>query len=480
MQASDVSAPAPEVGRWRHQQAGLEFIEDLWRAGHPGGLLAYAMGTGKTKIAIDLIDRTGAQTALVACPMRVVEVWREQLEKHARFGYVAALLDDRAGSVRDKARVAGEKLALARARKLPCLIVINYASVWRAPFDRLALDRLWSLVIADECHALKTPSGKLSRFMGRLALRTPRRLGLSGTPIAHSPLDVWAQYRFLDRTIYQETFTEFKGAYAVWGGYDRRSVVAWQNMEDFRQRFFSIARRVTKEEALPDLPERLDQNLYTQLEARGAKHYRELEDSFLTWLGTTPRELLTVANAMVLLTRLQQLTGGTLKDDEKREHLVDASKQRLLEEFLEDLDASEAVVVFAYFHSDLDAVRRASCRTGRAYSELSGRANELGQWRAASGGVLGAQIVSAAEGIDLTHASLAVFYSTGFRLYTYLQARDRLHRPGQTRAVTYYHLIARGTVDEIVARAVQNRWELAETVLKEMTPHAERYVPEPR
>jgi len=59
-----------------------------------------------------------------------------------------------------------------------------------------------------------------------------------------------------------------------------------------------------------------------------------------------------------------------------------------------------------------------------------------------------------------------------------LQARARVHRPGQTLPTTHYHLIARGTVDEIVLRAVHNRWQMAETVLKEMKEkHVQRTRP---
>jgi SNF2 family DNA or RNA helicase len=51
------------------------------------------------------------------------------------------------------------------------------------------------------------------------------------------------------------------------------------------------------------------------------------------------------------------------------------------------------------------------------------------------------------EGISLVRARYAVYYSTGFSLGLYLQSRARLHRPGQTRPVVYYHLVVRDTVD---------------------------------
>jgi SNF2 family DNA or RNA helicase len=69
-------------------------------------------------------------------------------------------------------------------------------------------------------------------------------------------------------------------------------------------------------------------------------------------------------------------------------------------------------------------------------------------------------------GINLVRARYCVFYSLGFSLGEYLQARKRIHRPGQSHTCTYYHLIAKGTVDETVYKALARREEVVEAVLK--------------
>jgi len=588
------------------------------------------MGLGKTKVAIDLIEHLHANAVLVCCPRPVVDVWRVQLERHARFPFTLALLDERAGSVAQKARAARDTLALARVRRQPAIIVVNYESVWLEPFASWSLNTIWSLVVADECvppgslidtpagpvpienlregdavhgydhttntvvattvtatfhrqtttpllpilgarltpehpvwtfnrgyiparlvrdfdevllapqekenlsenlpplpgalhgalleglagtallelgdpgrlgpggaahpvhnletgtgnyfvngllvhncHRLKSPSGKLSRFMGKLALRAPRRLGLTGTPIPHSPLDVWGQFRFLDRSVYDDIYHSFATRYGIFGGFERRAVVGWRDMDDFERRMASITFHAGAEEL--DLPPQLDEALFCDLTPSGMRLYRQLETEMIALLGTLPDEVLTVPNAMVLLLRLQQLTGGSLKDDVGRERVVDTAKERLLEEWLLDLPPAEPVVVFCKFHPDIDAVRRVCQKIERPYAEISGRDhNGIRQWAEQRNGVLMAQIQTASEGQDFTRARYAAYYSMGFSLKDYVQSRARLHRPGQTRPVAYYHLLARGTVDEIVLRAVENRWEFAETVLKELKKHAAR------
>jgi SNF2 family DNA or RNA helicase len=461
---------------WHHQLKAKAFIHHLWNTRHPGAMAAICMGGGKTKLTIDLISEIGASLILILAPLRIVDVWEFQLQQHANFPYVFCGLDDRVESVAAKARAARDAVALARASKQACIICVNYESAWREPFASWALNTAWPLIVAEESHRIKSASGRASRFMGRLGVRAARRLCLTGTPLPHSPLDLWAQYRFLDPSIFDSTYSSFKTRYAEWGGFQNRQVKKWRDMDDFNAKFYSVAFRVTKEEAL-DLPPEMDQTLRCELTREGRAVYDRLENDFVAWLGETPEEQITVQNALVLLLRLQQLTGGTLRDDSGEEHVVDTAKESALAEWLEDLDPKEPAVIFANFTADLDAIRRAAERAGHTCAEVSGRSPDgIATWKAGRANILAAQIRIASEGQDFTRAAYCCYYSLGFSLLHYIQSRARIHRPGQTRPVTYYHLLATNTIDEIVLRAVQNRWELVESVLKEMKKHVPRLV----
>lgn len=116
--------------------------------------------------------------------------------------------------------------------------------------------------------------------------------------------------------------------------------------------------------------------------------------------------------------------------------------------------------------TDLDVVHAVCQRLGRTSGELSG---ERDQWEAFQFGeafdVLAVQIQAGGVGVNLTRAAYAIYYSVGFSLGDYLQSLARIHRPGQTRPVTYYHLVASGTIDERVYAALQARQDLVEAVL---------------
>jgi len=473
--------PGEKHPSWAHQLAMYWFVVELWLAGHRGAYLACDMGVGKTKVAIDLIGYLQSQspepvTVLYACPLRVCEVVRQQFRMHASFPYWAAILDDSVrGGTDGKLEIARDTMRRAQAMRQTAVIVVNYESAYLPPFAAWTKSRPWTLLICDELHRLKRPDGRQSRFFAEIARVSLHRLGMSGTPLAHSPLDLWAQFRILDPTIFGSSYFAFKTFYAVLGGYLQHEVKGWRNQDDLHRKFFSIAIRVEAKDVL-DLPPEMDERLYCTLSPRARQIYRQLEQDLIAYLDG-PEELITVANSMVLLTRLGQLVGGTLRDNDRKEHHVDDSKQRLLTDLLGDLADDEPVVAFALYRSDLDAIHRASAAAGRVSVELSGRANQLTDWQAGRASVLAAQIQAAGEGLDFTRARYAAFFSTGFSLKNFTQARKRLHRPGQQRAVCYYHLLATDTIDLYVADAIERRADLVESTLKGVRDHALRHHP---
>ena len=78
-------------------------------------------------------------------------------------------------------------------------------------------------------------------------------------------------------------------------------------------------------------------------------------------------------------------------------------------------------------------------------------------------------MASLATAAALTRARYSVFYSVGYSLGKYMQARARTHRPGQTNPVEHIHLIARNTVDVKIMRALEKRAEIIESILAEIT-----------
>jgi SNF2 family DNA or RNA helicase len=451
---------------WRHQAEALSFVEHRWATGHRGALLAMHMGTGKSRVVVELAKRNQLSPALILCPLRVVDVWTEQFGRYGN-DYEVLPLGDQAGTVAEKAGAANERIHWCAEHGRPLAIAINYESARLVPFNSWSLRRSWPLVIADESHRLKQPSGAISRYAGKLGLVAGRRIGLTGTPAPHSVLDLWAQFRFLDRTIYDPTFTSFRARYAVMAGYLNKEVKEWQNLDELREKFLQAAYQVGPE--VLDLPEEQEQTLFCTLGGQAQRIYNEMERDLVSWIDAG--YAVTAQNALVRLLRLAQITDGVVKDNDGMEHVIDTSKQTLLKDLLEDLAADEPVVIFARFRSDLEQIHAAAQELGRRSGELSGERDDLSAWKrgaALDPVILAVQIQAGGVGIDLTRARYAIYFSIGFNLADYLQSRARIYRAGQLRPVMFYHLMVGNTIDPIVMRALERRQDLVDATLKEL------------
>jgi SNF2 family DNA or RNA helicase len=439
---------------WAHQ-----LLMAHWIGIAPGVLVHAGMGVGKTKAAIDACTNYNLRQVLILCPKSVAAVWKSEFEKHCAWPHVVAVLDSTAGTVRK--RVDKARIALAKVRKEHVTaIVLNYEAAWRAPMDAYLLDQAWDLIILDESQRIKSPSGKASRYVQRLRFSTSHMALLTGTPMPHSPLDIYPQFRAMDPGIFGTSVARFREQYAVMGGFENKQIVNWRNMDHLQERMSPVTVQVSRD--VLDLPEETETKHLIDLQPEERRVYLELEEELIVEIeaGTV-----VASNCLTRLLRLQQTVCGHLKTTEG--NVVDIGKSRYmaLTELLEDIGPDEPVVVFCRFRKDLDNVADAARDCGRMTSELSGRRNELAEWQDDGPQVLAVQIQSGGVGIDLTRARYAIYYSIGYSLGDYLQARARVHRPGQERPVTHIHLVTRATVDRDIYRAIRKREDLIASVL---------------
>ncbi len=448
---ADLADPPSLTNSWLHQRHAYWYIKDLRGAG-----IFMEMGTGKSKVAVDIVANRGDQKILVVAPKRVLNVWVREFEKHSIRPTAVIPL------TRSTNRAKTNQI-LEYDGDFPVAFVTNYEIVWRKPLADVILDYDFDCVIADEVHRLKKPGGKASLFMSRLGGRVPYRLGLSGTPMPNSPLDIYAIYRFLDPGVFGTNYEGFESRYAIKGGYEGKQVVGYRNLDELHRRVYDIAFRVKSADVL-DLPEPIFETYTLQLSRKANDIYRQMEkESIITFKES---ESLIADNVLTQLLRLQQITSGHLPDgDELR--VVDTEKANLLKDILEDIDIREPIVIFARFRHDLQQIREVSESQGRRCAELSGQADQLEDWKKGDYDVMAVQIQAGGEGEDFTRARYAIYYSLGFSLKDYEQSRFRVLRPGQTRTPVFIHLVAENTVDEKVMKALQDKKQVIESVLDE-------------
>ncbi len=330
-------------------------------------------------------------------------------------------------------------------------------------------------ILVHNCQRLKAPGGRASQWMARLGKLVPRRLGLSGTPLPHSPLDAYGVFRFLDPGIYGTSYGRFRSRYAIMGGGGTlagKIVIGYQNQGEFREKFHSITYQARTADLI-DLPETQHITIPLTMSPSAMRTYVQMHHDFIADVGSGK---VTAANAAVKIMRLQQITSGFLPhvDDDGESTVAElhGSKDDALRGLLEDLPSHEPVVVFARFKHDLAAIHKTAESANRKSLELSGRINQLEEWQKGHSTVLAVQQQAGAEGIDLTRAAYCVYFSVCHSLGLYEQSLARLHRPGQTRRTVYYHLQIKGTVDVQIYRALAEKKSVIDAILDDKSEFA--------
>lgn len=508
--AADESLPAPRLpwhdwlktSPWSWQQRGIAYLKETSAA-----LVAMGMGGGKSLVAVGALNAIGAQRVLIGAPAAVLGVWPREFRRHsAREWHVLnGQRVTKAGTIKrlsleDRWVEQSTALTLCSCGK-PHAVVVSYAAVAADPLTSADLGALGlDVLLWDEGHALKSAGGVASQAAHNWVNQVPRRWMLTGTPLPQTPDDAYGSFRALDPSIYGTNKTEFRVKYIVMGknreGKEYPKDVHRHARSEFSQLFHSITFLPTLDLQLPPVKHMVRP---VELEPVARKAYDQLRDKGLAEItaaivaaggSVNPGDgerTVAPANSGVELLRLMQFTGGALTDDDGRPAIVSKAKQAALATFtgknmtggllhevgcrLKGLDGHSEpvpVVVFAKFTHDLAAVREVAERAGLRYREISGSRKDgldADSCMTPDADVVGVQIASGGVGIDLTRACVCIWYSVGHELWLFEQALKRLHRPGQTRPVRYYHLIAERTIDGATYKALATKRQIIDTVV---------------
>ena len=440
---------------YKHQREAAYFALGHLKTGG-GEALLMEMGTGKTLTGIAIIGQLWnercIQRLLIVAPLSILGVWRDEFNKFADYDYSLVVLEGTGARKADTIRhMNGAALQV---------LVVNYESAWRLEKELAA----WKpdCIVCDEGHKIKTHNIAASRALHRLGAKAKYRLLLTGTVITNKPIDVFSQYKFVDPSVYGNSFYLFRNRYFDMVGYGNHTPVMKRSMEaEFTEKLHSIAFRATKAECL-DLPETTDVVQRVDLEPAALRAYRQLvKDSY----AELSEGSVTVTNVLTRLLRLSQLTGGFVgNDDDTVTEQVSSAKLDALSDLLDSAENDGyKLVIIARFIPEIHAIERLLQKKGLRYAMIYGGVTDRpAQIKAFQNDpdvrVFIGQIATAGLGITLTAASTMVFYSLDYSMSNYEQTRARIHRVGQKHPCTYIHLVARGTVDPLAGAAAVRRW----------------------
>jgi len=278
-----------------------------------------------------------------------------------------------------------------------------------------------NLLVYDESHYLKNSKSKRTKAAKTLAGKVSNTILLTGTPITNRPKDLWSQLNIVDPGSYPNFFgfaKKYCGAYQQSMGENKFwNFDGASNIDELAERLQStIMLRQTKEQCLPDLPEKVRQRIPMQI------------------VGT-PEDVMDVMRAKIspaiefirdLLSRVDKL-------------VVFCTHTEILESICSEFDAMR---IDGKVHNDHEVFQNDPDKH-----------------------IIVCNTRAAGVGITLTAASHAVFVEIPYTPSELEQCEDRLHRIGTKAAVNYYYLIAENTIDEHIADMVIDKKQVVTQIM---------------
>lgn len=338
------------------------------------------------------------------------------------------------------------------------------------------------MMVIDESQRIKNPYAKRTEraiSLGKLAVS--RRIS-SGTLVSNSPLDLFSQFDFLEPGLLGTTsYRAFTAQYAellppshslMKGIRGNPQIVKkdgsgrpiYKNLERLQNLIAPHTFRVLKSDCL-DLPEKIYQTHYFDLDNAQMRLYEQVKADMRFEREDGDIDAFT---ALTLINKLRQITSGFIMVDGTATGL-DRGEPRMqaLEDVLEDLDGP--VIIWASFREEIRriAARLAPMGVVEYHGGIGPKEREeaIERFQEGSARVFVAHPAAGGTGLTLTAAQTVIYYSCSFSLEERLQSEDRAHRIGTKHHVVYIDLVARGTVDEKIAAALQAKAGVAAEIL---------------
>lgn len=448
-----------------YQKAAVRHIIE-----HPASGLFLDMGLGKTVSTLTAIQHLRniyleVGKVLVVAPKRVAEdTWTTECDKweHLRDLRVSKIL----GTERQrKAALKQDADIYVINRENVVWLVATLQGYW--PFDMLVIDELSSF-----------KSSKAARFkaLRQVRPRINRVVGLTGTPAPNGLIDLWPQMYLLDMgERLEKTITAYRAKYFKPGRTNGQVVFDYKLNSGSEQAIYDKIKDIVismKADDYLTLPDFIPIRQVVRLNQAQVKRYEKFEEQQVLALSDEDGGSISAINAAALSNKLLQYANGAIYDDERNVHEVHDAKLEALEEIVEASTDSPVLVFYEFLH-DVGRIMRQL----KAYKpQVIGGSADIEAWNAGKIKVLLAHPASAGHGLNLQKGgNVMVWFGLPWSLELYMQANARLHRQGQSKPVRCYRIIAEGTMDEDVEKALVNKRDKQEALMEAVKARINKY-----
>ena len=439
------------------------------------------MGTGKTKVCIDniamLYDRGKIDRALVIAPNGIKRNWRKELSVHMpdHVEYMDAVW---VASPKKQEQI--ELMNVCQMSDKLQILIMNIEALSTPRGVDFARSFIFSgscFMVVDESTTIKNHAARRTKNIMKIANLAKYRRIMTGSPVTKSPLDLYSQIQFLGGWFLDQTnYYAFRARYAIIkqrsvGSHSFQHVLGYQRLDELTAILREFSTRILKDDCL-DLPEKLYTKRAVAMTPEQLKAYVEMKRAAITFFEDNP---MTAASVLTQMTRLHQITCGHVKTDDGE---VSPLKNNRIKELLQVLEETDGkVIIWAVYRHDIQTIEKeianeygkTSVASYSGDTKDSIRQSIVDDFMVADSDLrfFVGNPKTGGYGLTLTSSHTVVYYSNDYSLEVRMQSEDRAHRIGQKDKVTYVDLMAEGTIDEKIVKALNSKIDLASKVMGE-------------
>eukprot|EP00698_Gefionella_okellyi_P011980 TRINITY_DN3200_c0_g1_i1.p1 TRINITY_DN3200_c0_g1~~TRINITY_DN3200_c0_g1_i1.p1 ORF type:complete len:1376 (-),score=314.16 TRINITY_DN3200_c0_g1_i1:537-4664(-) len=462
-----------------YQLEGLRWLVGQHDRG-AGGILADEMGLGKTLQVTSFLsflkdERGELGPHLIVAPLSVLPTWVAELQRWCPSMKGVAFH----GPQRERDRIKREVLCD------PFDVCITTYEMLLADPSMFVGRFHWRYVVLDEAQRIKNEKSLVGLAVRRI--KAVGRLLITGTPLQNNLHELWALLNFL----FPEMFTNssvFDKGFAMQGEAGA-PVADAKLMAAAHSLLQPLMLRRLKSSVQLNLPPKTETKIYVGLAPMQKHFYKRLLESNS---GVVTEEGLKITSKSYsqlnnLLMQLRKccdhpfMFGEDVEsmaaDDETEDLLVRASgKMIVLDKLIARLlEEGRRCLVYSQFTAMLDILEDYCKWRGHRYLRLDGstalarRRYEVALFNKESSthNVYLISTRAGGLGINLQTADTVIMYDSDWNPQVDKQAQDRVHRIGQTKPVSIYRLVCKGTCEERILHFAQHKLLLGELVLRD-------------
>ena len=430
-----------------YQSFATDYIEH-----HPISVLLIDMGLGKTVITLTalfdlLFDSFEIHKVLVVAPLRVGLIsWPDELKKWEHLHFLKSSI------------VIGTEMERLRALKAKAdIYIINRENLeWLVTKSGYKFD--FDTVVIDELSSFKNGRSKRHKALMTVRPYVKRIIGLTGTPAGNGLMDLWAEFKCLDYGSRLGRFiTRYREEYFLPDKRNGMVVFSYKPQAGAEARIYSKISDITISMKAIDhlkMPDLIEVERAVELDEHEISLYKELVEEMV--LELKDKEI-TSANAAVLTGKLLQIANGAIYSDSGEIVEIHDRKLDELEDIIEAANGKPLLVAY-WFKHDLNRIKKRLDKLGVIYKTLD-KPENIRQWNNKELQVGLIHPASAGHGLNLqSGGNTIVWFGLTWSLELYQQTVARLYRQGQkSGSVVVMHIIAKGTMDELVLRALKDK-----------------------